>query len=145
MTRSPITISPYTYIGMRWGIKINTSIYSIACWFVLALEKQCSNKAAFSSRANRPKAAAPSLGRQVVHMASPAPGSACTHNTAAVAFQISSALMMPEKEKPNCFRSEAGFASILLPSWSSEQRGDRFSTTSSVPLESTRNTCSLAE
>lgn len=40
---------------MHWGIKINTSIHAIAPWFVLVLEKQCSDKAAFSSHAYHPK------------------------------------------------------------------------------------------
>jgi len=82
VTGSPITISPYTRIGMHWGVKINTSIYSIARWLVLALEKQCSNKAAFSSHANHPKAttscsAVPGEARGAHGF--PAPGSARTH------------------------------------------------------------------
>lgn len=69
-----------------------------------------------------PKVAALSLERQVVHAAS-APGSACTHNTAVAALQITSTLMMLEKEKQNCLRFEAGLTTIFLSPRSSEQRG----------------------
>lgn len=46
-------------------------------------------------------------------MAPPARGSTCVHITAAVALHISSASMTPEREKPNCIRSEAGSAGLF--------------------------------
>lgn len=40
ITGSPITLSPHTHIGRHRGIKLDTSIYSAAHWFVLVLGKQ---------------------------------------------------------------------------------------------------------
>lgn len=68
-----------------------------------------------------PKVAAPSLERQVVHAAS-APGSACTHNTAVAALQITSTLMKPEKEKQNCLRFEA-YNYLPIPTIFRAERG----------------------